>query len=95
MLTDTYLGGMSKTNKNGGSPKGSPSSVSSPSVEQVREWVKQDFESAHYLLGLILKRHPEIVGEIADLVYYTVNEKEKGSGIDHVEKELKEELHND
>jgi len=55
-----------------------------PSVEKVAEWVRKDLQSAHYLLGIVLMRHPEIVNELAGSIYQTVKEKEKSAAIDHV-----------
>lgn len=92
MLTDTYIGGMSKTNKTGGAAKGGPSSISKkvPTMEDVIGWVRKDLQSAHYLLGIVLMRHPELVDEIGRSVYETVMRKEQGPAIDHVD-DLKKE----
>lgn len=54
-----------------------------PQKSTVLEWVRKDLQSAHYLLGVILHRHPEIVEEMAETVYETVMRKENGAAIDH------------
>jgi len=55
-----------------------------PTKEVVEEWVRKDLESAHYLLGVILHRYPEIVSTIALEVYENAMTKENGAAIDHV-----------
>lgn len=55
-----------------------------PSKATVLDWVKKDLQSAHYLLGLVLQLHPEIVEEMANNVFDTVMIKANGSAIDHV-----------
>jgi len=65
-----------------GSPTPAPGAVP-PSKESVLEWVRKDLQSAHYLLGVILHRHPEIVSEIGETVYETVMRKESGPAINH------------
>lgn len=87
---------MSKNTQKRGTAKGGPSSVKSgyptlapgavpmPDKATVLDWVKKDLGSAHYLLGLILQRHPEIIREVADSIYDKVLAKEGGAGIDHV-----------
>lgn len=84
---------MSKNKQNGRAAKGGPSSLNGsktpapgavPSKVEVLDWVRKDLQSAHYLLGIILTRHPEIVDEMADNVYETVMRKEQGAAIDHV-----------
>lgn len=74
------------TKKNEGAP-GVPSSalkVGVPTKENVLEWVRKDLEAAHYLLGIVLHRHPEIIEEMGETVYETVMRKESGSAINHV-----------
>jgi len=76
---------MSNTTQNGRVPKGDPSSLpETPSLETVKKWVVKDLESAHYMLGLVLHRHPEIIEEMAQNIYDAVMRKEQGAGIDHV-----------
>jgi len=55
-----------------------------PRKEEVLEWVKKDLESCHYLLGVVLKLYPEVVARMADDVFETIMEKEKGAAVDHV-----------
>lgn len=54
-----------------------------PSREQVREWTKRDLLAASYFLNL-LQRYPEIIDEMADLIYDHATIKENGAAIDHV-----------
>lgn len=58
--------------------------VEAPSKDTVKNWVRRDLESARYMLEVILKRHPEIVDELGDIIYETVMRKESGPAIDHV-----------
>lgn len=74
--------------------KNDSSEKSLPTPERVREWVVKDINAAHYLLGFVLT-HPSVMEMVAEEIYRATMEKERGSGIDHVEKELKEELHAD
>lgn len=77
-----------------GTPKGVPPMTkndgagmapgTAPDKATVLEWVKKDLHSAHYLLGLVLQRHPEIVEEVANNIFDTVMIKENGAAIDHV-----------
>jgi len=79
---------MSKNKQIRGAAKGGPSPISSPpTLENVKEWVRKDLQSAHYLLGVVLMRHPELVAEIGEQVYKTVMRKEAGPAIDHVDKD--------
>lgn len=55
-----------------------------PPKESVLQWVRKDLHAAHYLLGLVLTRHPEIVDEMATHIYETSLTKEQGPGIDHL-----------
>lgn len=73
-----------KKQKESGSPTPAPGAVPMPDKATVLDWVKKDLGSAHYLLGLILQRHPEIIREVADSIYDKVLAKEGGAGIDHV-----------
>lgn len=61
--------------------------VTVPEKATVLTWIRKDLEAAHYLLGIILQRHPEIVEEMADQVYDTIMRKENGAAIDHVAKD--------
>lgn len=58
--------------------------VGEPSPDVIREWVKKDLQSAHYLLGLVLERYPEVVEAMADQIVAHVKSKENGAAIDHV-----------
>jgi len=58
--------------------------VKIPTKEEVIGWVKKDLHSAHYLLGVILYRHPEIVEELSNEIYESVMTKENGAAINHV-----------
>lgn len=37
--------------------------------EQVRAWIRKDLNAAHFLLGMVLQDHPDIVTELADMIY--------------------------
>lgn len=69
--------------KKNDSPERSAAPVEAPKKATVLEWVRKDLQSAHYLLGVILHRHPEIVEEMAETVYETVMRKEAGAAISH------------
>jgi len=75
---------MSNKTNNEAAP-GAASSIIPPSKATVLEWVRKDLEAAHYLLGIILHRHPEIIEEMGETVYETVMRKESGPAINHVE----------
>lgn len=60
-----------------------PEKLAAPTKETVREWIRKDLESAHYLLGLVLKRYPEIVIDIANSIHEHAMTKENGAAIDH------------
>lgn len=63
--------------------KSTQKTLSPPSEAQVVDWVRKDLESAHYLLGIILKRYPDIITEMGKDVYRTTMKKENGAAIDH------------
>lgn len=54
--------------------------------DQVEKWVRKDLASAHYLLGLLLQRYPDVVTSLAHDIYDHAMIKENGSAIDHVAK---------
>lgn len=60
-------------------------SKNEPTVDDVKKWVRNDLESAHYCLGLVLKRYPAIVDEMAESIYEHAMAKENGAAIDHVD----------
>lgn len=70
---------MDKNNQNGKAVK--DGSLPPPTREMVRDWVKKDLNSAHYLLGLVLTKYPEIVVELSDIIYDNVMTKENGAAI--------------
>lgn len=57
-----------------------------PTREDVREWTKRDLLAASYFLNL-LQRYPEIVEQMADMIYDHATMKENGAAIDHVKQE--------
>jgi len=77
---------MSKKQTQNGAAQGAAPSIS-PSPESVLDWVRKDLQAAHYLLGIVLQSHPEIVEDMGKNVYETIMRKENGAGIDHVKQE--------
>jgi hypothetical protein len=63
-----------------------PRGAAKPTKEQVVEWVKRDFASAHYFLGVML-RYPEIMESCAEQIIAHVNAKENGAAIETVKQE--------
>lgn len=57
-----------------------------PTRDQVEKWVRKDLASAHYLLGVLLQRYPDVVTSLAHDIYDHAMVKENGAGIDHVTK---------
>lgn len=58
-----------------------------PTKEDVHKWIKRDLTASSYFLSMLL-RYPDIVESMAAEMYEKVLEREKGAGIDHVEKSL-------
>lgn len=56
-----------------------------PSREAVQSWVKKDLASAHYLLGVLLHRYPDVINSLANDVYDHAMKLENGAAIDHVQ----------
>lgn len=67
-----------------GSPAPAPGAVP-PDKATIADWVRKDLNSAHYLLGVVLQRYPQIIDEIADSIHEHAMTKENGAAIDHAQ----------
>lgn len=65
-----------------------------PTRDQVEKWVRKDLASAHYLLGVLLQRYPDVVTSLAHDIYDHAMVKENGAAIDHVNKSPEPEQDN-
>lgn len=68
-----------------GSPTPAPGAVP-PDKATVADWVRKDLNSAHYLLGVVLHRYPQIIDEIADRIFEHAMTKENGAAIDYADR---------
>lgn len=77
---------MEKILNNGQSVPGTDSQkrTPAPTRDQVEKWVKKDLASAHYLLGVLLTRYPDVVTSLAHDIYDHAMKQEDGAAIDHV-----------
>lgn len=57
-----------------------------PTREEVHEWTKRDLVAASYFLNL-LQRYPDVIKQMADMIYQHAMTTENGAAADHIKQE--------